>query len=112
VAFAVSESSQYQLRLDGMEVEPLMSGLTTASARYEMTFDFSETPAGLSGSVEYRSDLFSRETVENLLSQYVLLLEQIVDDPGESIDEYELRTSWDRGLQLDWQLGTENQSGA
>ena len=84
VAFTVSDSAPYQLRLDGIDIEPLMSVLTTGSARYEMTFDLSETPAGLLGSVEYRSDLFSRETVENLMSQYVLLLEQIVGDPGRA----------------------------
>ena len=110
VAFAVQEAAPYPLKHDGIEISPLKSDSTAGVARYELTFNFSETADGLLGAVEYSSDLFSKETVENILAQYVLLLEQVVDDPRQGVDEYELATAWDRSLQLEWQPGTEELS--
>jgi hypothetical protein len=104
VALAVQEAQPYRVKQDGIEISPLTTGTVSTVARYELTFNFRETPEGLLGSVEYSSDLFSQETVDNLLAQYVLLLEQIGDDPERRVDEYELATSWDKSLQFDWQL--------
>jgi non-ribosomal peptide synthetase component F len=100
----VQEAQPYRVKQDGIEISPLTTGTVSTVARYELTFNFRETPEGLLGSVEYSSDLFSQETVDNLLAQYVLLLEQIGDDPERRVDEYELATSWDKSLQFDWQL--------
>jgi len=102
VALAVQEAQPYQVKQNGVEITPLTSEPVSGVSHYELTFNFREAAERLLGSVEYSSDLFSQETVDNLLAQYVLLLEQIAHDPGLCVDEYELVTSWDRSLQLEW----------
>ena len=62
------------------------------------TLNVREEAAGLVGAVEYCRDLFTRESIENLLAQYTGLLEQIAANARLPIDEYAVVTPWDERI--------------
>ncbi|WP_324612825.1 non-ribosomal peptide synthetase, partial [Streptomyces specialis] len=67
-------------------------------ARFDLTFSMRELldpdggPAGISGKVEYSTDLYDRETVEALGRRLVRLLDAATADPGRAIGAIDLLT--------------------
>jgi amino acid adenylation domain-containing protein len=58
--------------------------------KYDISFDFSITDAGLKAAVEYNTTLFRRGTIEKLAEHYARVLRAVVDSPGARISEIEL----------------------
>lgn len=91
VAFNMLALPDHRPRLsDDLKVERLT--LEHADANFDFTFYVSETEKAVAIDVVYSADLFSRERMSELLSQYRLLLEQIVEDPTLSVEAYSLVT--------------------
>ena len=67
--------------------------VSTASARYDLTLNLSERhdshgqPAGISGGLEFRSDLFGPATASRLVVQLQALLQAAAADPSRCIVE-------------------------
>src|SRR5205807_4601365 len=63
----------------------------TAAAKFDLAFSLGEqrapdgTPAGISGLLEYSTDLFDRASVEVLGSRLIRLLEAAIADPERVI---------------------------
>ncbi|MEU9670904.1 amino acid adenylation domain-containing protein [Streptomyces bobili] len=87
--------------LPGLQV----SGVTvlTGTARLDLTFGFAEehapdgAPAGLSGAVEYSTDLFDRSTIEALVARWTRLLAAVVAAPERPIGGIDLLSAEERG---------------
>ncbi len=77
-------------------MEFLESGYTTSSA-IVLTIEDAED-GGLKGTMAYGTELFERETVQQLLDQYGVLLESIAADPFCPISELEIMTETEREL--------------
>ncbi|MBL8277346.1 MAG: AMP-binding protein, partial [Pelomonas sp.] len=71
------------LALDDASFEVLPE--TDLTAKYELTFDASETRDGLAFHIEYNRDLWEPGTMARLAAQYVALLQSIVATPQASI---------------------------
>ena len=95
VVFAMQNTPREAVKIDAVEMSPLVMDGGETVARYDLTLNMGEGAAGLVGGLEFCTDLFSRDTIDNLLAQYVGLLEQIVKNPELPIDEYEVATEWD-----------------
>ncbi|MFD3586804.1 non-ribosomal peptide synthase/polyketide synthase [Streptomyces sp. NPDC058683] len=86
--------------LPGLQV----SGVTvlTGTARLDLTFGFAEehgpdgAPAGLSGAVEYSTDLFDRSTVEALVARWTRLLAAVAATPDQPIGRIDLLSAEER----------------
>ncbi|MGW2048295.1 non-ribosomal peptide synthase/polyketide synthase [Streptomyces sp. NPDC001858] len=86
--------------LPGLKV----SGVTvlTGTARLDLTFGFAEehgpdgAPAGLSGAVEYSTDLFDRPTVEALVARWTRLLAAVAAAPDQPIGGIDLLSAEER----------------
>ncbi|MFH9347863.1 non-ribosomal peptide synthase/polyketide synthase [Kitasatospora sp. NPDC017646] len=86
--------------LPGLKV----SGVTvlTGTARLDLTFGFAEehgpdgAPAGLSGAVEYSTDLFDRSTVEALVARWLRLLTEVAAAPDRPIGGIDLLSAGER----------------
>ncbi|CAM3332753.1 amino acid adenylation domain-containing protein [Tsukamurella hominis] len=61
----------------GAEVAPMAAG----TSRADLLFSVTESADGLTGGVEYRTDVFDRATVEALVARWRRLLEQVAADP-------------------------------
>ncbi len=70
----------------------------TRAAKYDLLLEMVEAEDGLVCKWEYKTDLFDRETIERMASNFEVLLQGIVHDPSASVsalpllsaDEYEL----------------------
>ena len=79
IMFALQNTPREKLQLANLTIEPLET--ESISAQYDLTLGWNEVEAGLSGRLEYRTDLFSPETAQRLASHYQTLLRHIVLEP-------------------------------
>ncbi|MFP2903082.1 non-ribosomal peptide synthetase, partial [Corallococcus sp. 4LFB] len=57
----------------------------STTAKFDLTLNLEETSGGLTGWFEYRTELFTPETIERLTGQLQTLLEGIVAAPNQSL---------------------------
>lgn len=69
--------------MQGLKLEIL--DYDTPTAKNDLILILAEDAAGLKVKLEYRTDLFSRTTIDRFLSQYRTLLGSIVADPAQPI---------------------------
>ncbi|MFF7730906.1 amino acid adenylation domain-containing protein [Streptomyces sp. NPDC008001] len=98
------------------EAGPVLPGLTSAPepveagvAKLDLTFTVRESraddgaPGGLEGSIDYRTDLFDRATIEPLATRLRMLLEAVAADPGQPLDRVDVLTAEERHrLLVEW----------
>ncbi len=84
-----SQSEQTSFSLANLELETL--GDSLEQARYDMTWNLSEHEKHIAIDLEYRSDLFHERTVQAYLEYFNYLLQQIVENPHQTIDDYYLQ---------------------
>jgi amino acid adenylation domain-containing protein len=74
-----------------------------ATTKFDLTLALAETGPGLSGYLEYSTELFEEETVRRMLGQYRKLLESVVEDPQAPLSELEVLTEEERErLLVEW----------
>ncbi|AUS81135.1 hypothetical protein C1701_25465 [Actinoalloteichus sp. AHMU CJ021] len=56
----------------------------------ELTFEFAETEGGLSGAVEFNTDLFDPETIQRMVEHWIVLARQVVTTPDRRLGELDL----------------------
>src|SRR5205823_6039849 len=93
------------LQLQGLEVEPRPANMGVAN--FDLSVNLSEhtpegNPSGVLCSVQYRTDLFDRETVEGFAGRLVALLRAVSADPDGRIGGVELLTGVERGRLSEW----------
>ncbi len=67
-------------------------------SKFDLTLYAVEGPEGLELTMAYDAGLFARERIEEMLDQLAGLLAQVVERPGERIDDYSLVTPSRRAL--------------
>ncbi|MEV8517149.1 amino acid adenylation domain-containing protein [Dactylosporangium sp. NPDC051484] len=79
----LQETQARQLTLGGLRVTPVDVDFDVA--KFDLTLDLRETPAGLAGAVEFNTALFDRTTIQRFIRHYRNLLASIADTPDERI---------------------------
>ncbi len=97
VMFILQNAPNADLQLDGVAVEVLP--FDTGTAKFDLTFEFSQTSQGLSVAVEYASDLFEAATITRLIGHFVNLLDAIVAQPDAPLSRLTMLSEAER-----WQL--------
>lgn len=104
-------------QFDGIEVEALTDTDSHTTAKFDITLNVIDlTPGaagkntsanngGLSATIEYRTSLFKRDTIQRLADHFVGLLEAIVAAPDQPIGKLALISDDEKARQLDWQNG-------
>jgi len=67
----------------GLLIEPLP--VDNGTAKYDLTFYFSERGGQIEGAVEYQTALFEAATIDRMIGCYVRLLEAAVADPTQPV---------------------------
>ncbi|MGW1779990.1 amino acid adenylation domain-containing protein, partial [Streptomyces sp. NPDC002143] len=86
--------------LTGLTTEPV--GVPTGTARCDLTLSLAEryaddgAPLGLTGAVEYATDLFDAATVATLVARWIRLLEAAVARPAEPVGGIDLLSPEER----------------
>lgn len=106
VSFQTFSGEPVALALDGAEVstEPIDFG----TAKFEIVFGVRESPDGLQGTVEYRTDLFDASTIERFAAHYGVLLDAAAADPAAQLVTLPLLTREERALLVEqWPRGED-----
>lgn len=83
VMFALAYAEPKPPRLDGLGVELLPVERTTS--KFDLTFSFEAADEQLRGLVEYRTDLFTPETIERMAGHYCNLLAAMSRGPNDAL---------------------------
>jgi len=72
-------------------------------AKFELSVGLRDDETGLTGSMEYRTDLFDPATIERMIGHFLRLLESIVADPSQRISDLPLMSEVEkRQLLVEW----------
>ncbi|MFH8336565.1 non-ribosomal peptide synthase/polyketide synthase [Streptomyces sp. AM6-12] len=81
-------------RLPGLTAEPVTPPVRTAT--FDLAFDFVESDGGLTGYLEYNTQLFDRDTAERLAGRLRVLLEAAAASPEQPAGALPLMTAAER----------------
>ncbi len=59
--------------------------LSQTTSKFDLTLTISPTPEGLSGSMEFSSDLFKSKTIDRMISEFIRLLDVVASEPDKKI---------------------------
>ncbi|BAX91828.1 putative non-ribosomal peptide synthetase PstA [Mycobacterium shigaense] len=82
--------------------------VATRTARMDLSFSLAERwtatgePAGIEGSVEFRTDVFDSATIETLIARWVQVLEVMTADPGVRVSSIEVLDGGERARWEQW----------
>ncbi len=94
VSFVLQNPARSTPGLWGINMEPLT--FETGAAKFDLSMYMQETPTGLSGFLEYNSDLFEPETIARMAEHFQVMLDGIVADPHQPLSELPLLTTRER----------------
>lgn len=80
--------------IPGLHIEPM--SLETQTAKFDLTVLMAESSHGLSGAIEYRTDLFRKETIQRMAGHFETLLQGIVANPHQCVSSLPLLTPRER----------------
>jgi amino acid adenylation domain-containing protein len=110
VVLALQNAPRGSLDLPGLRVgrRLVKTGTARVEAFVSLTDHYGDggEPAGLSGFVEFATDLFDPETVTDLVRRWEILLAAAAAEPGAPIGRLEIMTDEERaGLLSGWSVG-------
>nr|WP_249026664.1 non-ribosomal peptide synthetase [Amycolatopsis pretoriensis] len=104
VMLAVYHSGSEPERLLGLDAEYRDTGLR--QAKFDLSFDLVETPAGIEGDLEFSLDLFDEPTARTLTERLVRLMTAVVADPDRPLSRIDVLEPAERHRILrDWGAG-------
>ncbi|MCQ6555757.1 amino acid adenylation domain-containing protein [Streptomyces sp. C10-9-1] len=106
-----------QWRLGGLEAAHQV--VPTRTAKFDLTFELTERfasdgrPDGLSGEIEYATDLFDRSTAESLAGRLLQVLRSVAEDPARRLASVDVLSPAERRTILEeWNDTGRELSGA
>jgi len=101
VMFGFQNARKQRETIPGLTVTPVDAG--TVTAKFDLTLSMNEGEKGITGELEYNSDLFKVTTIDRLLAHYRTLLEAMVDDPDQRLSDVEILSDTERQrLLVEW----------
>jgi amino acid adenylation domain-containing protein len=101
VMFALQNMPAEQIRLSGIELQPVNVEIKTV--KFDLSLTLIERLRGLRCVMEYNADLFEEATISRMLSHYENLLAGVVADPERRISELPLLSETERRqLLIEW----------
>ncbi|MGH3593904.1 MAG: non-ribosomal peptide synthetase, partial [Pseudonocardiaceae bacterium] len=100
VMLAVQNTPQVDCALPGLRVDPWPA--PTRTAKFDLSLSLAEhhhpdaSPAGITGHIEYASDLFNPATIQTLATRLARLLTAAVTDPDTPISRLDILTPQER----------------
>ncbi|WP_414623416.1 amino acid adenylation domain-containing protein [Calothrix sp. CCY 0018] len=89
------------LNLPELTLTPL--SIHTATAQLDLTLELQETAQGITGRLEYNTDLFDAATISRMVEHFQILLDGIIANPYQSISKLPLLTQKEQHqLLVEW----------
>jgi amino acid adenylation domain-containing protein/non-ribosomal peptide synthase protein (TIGR01720 family) len=101
VMLVVQNTPQKQLELSGLTLEPL--DVDSGTAKFDLTLLLQETGTGLTGFLEYNTDLFNQATIIRTIQHYQTLIGEIVANPQSRLSAFSFLSEAERHqLLVEW----------
>jgi amino acid adenylation domain-containing protein/non-ribosomal peptide synthase protein (TIGR01720 family) len=101
VMFVLQDDPMEDLTLPGLILRQLQ--LDSGTAKFDLTLYMVDSEPGLTGSLEYNTDLFDAATITRMLGHFSTLLEGIVANPNQRLSDLPLLTEAEtQQLLVDW----------
>ncbi|RKI64338.1 non-ribosomal peptide synthetase, partial [Corallococcus sp. AB049A] len=99
--FVLQNMPGEELRLPGLSMRTLP--LETRFAKFDLSLGLREAPTGITGTLEYATDLFDAETIQRMAGHFGVLLEAIAKKPDTRLGDLPLLTAAERQqLLVEW----------
>ena len=85
VTFALQDISVSTLSLPGLQVETI--AMQRGTAKFDLIFSIWQGDNGITGSIEYSTELFDQETIIPMAQQYQYLLSHVLECSGVAVSE-------------------------
>ncbi|MFP4347796.1 MAG: amino acid adenylation domain-containing protein [Desulfococcaceae bacterium] len=69
-------------------------------SKFDITFNFAENEAGLSGEIEYNTDLFVEDRIRRMIGHFQTLAASVIGEPERPVDELDILPPWERNRLL------------
>ncbi|MFN6565502.1 MAG: amino acid adenylation domain-containing protein [Nostoc sp. ChiSLP01] len=83
VMFHLQNTPMPKLTVPGLTMNRL--GIDNGTSKFDLYLELRETAAGISGNLEYSTDLFKAETIAVMVEHFSVLLQSIVSNPDQTI---------------------------
>jgi hypothetical protein len=90
VMFVLQNAPEETVTLPGLTLTPF--DLSNDAAVFDLLLNMQETEKGLAGALQYNTDLFDSARIERMLSHFQIVLQAMVEDPGQDIKTISLTT--------------------
>ena len=88
VMFTLQNTTDIELSLPNLKIRDLK--FENPISKFDLSMELTEKEGVLEGSLEYATDLFSREFIEEMVEHFRVLLSQIVKDKNKHLSEYKI----------------------
>jgi len=101
VVFALENAPSETLQLEGLTLRAVE--LERRTAKFDLTLSLAEYDHGLTGHLDYNTDLFRPTTIARMLRHFEAVLEAVVADPAQALGAIPLLSDADRQhLIVEW----------
>lgn len=101
VMFALQNTPMPEFTFSGLKLQPLE--IDNETAKFDLTFDLTQSETGIHGWIEYNSDLFADNTIQRMAGHWETLLTGIVANPEQKLSQLPLLTpSEQHQLLVEW----------
>ncbi|MEH1778675.1 MAG: amino acid adenylation domain-containing protein [Nostoc sp.] len=90
VMFHLQNTPKPKLTVPGLTMNRLE--IDNGTSKFDLYLELRETAAGISGNLEYNTDLFKAETIALMVENFSTLLQSIVSNPDQTISNLPLLT--------------------
>ncbi|MEH2026360.1 non-ribosomal peptide synthetase [Nostoc sp.] len=90
VMFNLQNTPRPKLTVPGLTMNRLE--IDNGTSKFDLYLELRETAAGISGNLEYNTDLFKAETIALMVENFSTLLQSIVSNPDQTISNLPLLT--------------------
>ncbi|HYP26892.1 MAG TPA: amino acid adenylation domain-containing protein [Blastocatellia bacterium] len=98
-SFALGEGGA-KIRLGDLSLES--APLRQQIAQFDLTLAMAEAEGGLSGSLQYNTDLFDGPTISRIVENFKCLLTAVVTEPRRQVSQLPLLSESERRLLVEW----------
>ncbi|MDZ7358889.1 MAG: amino acid adenylation domain-containing protein, partial [candidate division KSB1 bacterium] len=88
VMFILQNNPRSAIQSSGLQMIPIMSEIGTT--QFDLTLSLEPGPDGIAGVLEFNTDLFNGETIDQMVRHFMNLLNQMVTNPEQSISKVPL----------------------
>ena len=75
-------------------------------AKFDISFLLEDTPEGIAGKIEYKTDIVDTDLARRMAGHFVVLLEAVVANPSRRLDSFPLLTEAESSQFREWNSGT------